>query len=289
MRNRIKNMFQHNGIGSYRSCLWFTLAGCLLLLSCSSSNEAQRLLQEAKSALAQQNFDLAKLKIDSIQTTSPKAFDEINEAILLMKEVRRAENTRNIAFCDSMILVNENQLRSILPKYAYVRDERYQEFGEYQSKKYPFSQSLNQNGLRAAVSEQGVLYIESVVRNSGNKHTHIKVQLGDGSFAETLPVSADGLNYTFSTLGGSYQIVRYRGVEENNVAQFIHSFQDQPIIVQFIGNRTTSAQLSTNAKKAIGEAYELSTLLLNIEQLKFEREKSEVLLKYLDGQKNISE
>src|SRR5690554_197992 len=117
-----------------------------------------------------------------------------------MQEVRMAENLRNIAFCDSMLRENYNTLNEMLSRFDYVRDDRYQEFGEYHSKAYPHRNSLNQNGLRSAVSEKGDLSIESVLSGTSIRHNQIKVSSSDGSFAETLVVTADGLNYRFNTL-----------------------------------------------------------------------------------------
>jgi hypothetical protein len=67
------------------------------------------------------------------------------------------------------------------------------------------------------------------------------------------------------------------------VAQFIYSFQHEPLRVSFIGNGTITVVLSDAAKKGVAHSFELSTLLLNIEQLKFEKEKSETLIRYLES------
>ncbi|MGB4568703.1 MAG: hypothetical protein WBH96_07020, partial [Dysgonamonadaceae bacterium] len=60
---------------------------------------------------------------------------------------------------------------------------------------------------------------------------------------------------------------------------------DHPITVHFIGKRTLSKRLSNKEKEAISQSYELSSLLLEIERLKFEKEKSEVLIRYLLSKK----
>ena len=258
----------------------------LIFFSCSGRGRgAVEYLTEAEEAYKAGNYSIAKLKIDSIKTLFPKSFDEINSGFHLMQEVRMAENKRNIAFCDSMLRENFNKLNEILPKFDYVRDDRYQEFGEYHPKSYPYKSSLNQNGLRSGVSEKGVLFIESVLSGSGLRHNQIKVSSNDGSFAETLAVTADGLNYRFSTLEKSYEIVRFGGNDENNVAQYIYTYRDKPITLHFIGRRTITTNLSQGAKNAVSHSFELSSLLKSIEQLKVEKEKSKVLIRYLESRK----
>jgi hypothetical protein len=252
--------------------------------SCGGNKkDAKNLLQEAETAYNEFNYILAKLKIDSIKILFPKAFDEITAGFALMQQIRMAENQRNIQYCDSMLREQYNQLNAMLTKFDYVRDNRYQEFGEYYPKVYPHDSSLNQNGLRSGVGEKGVLFIESVLSGSSIQHTQIKVRARDGSFAETHSVTSDGLNYRFKTLEKSYEIVRFTGSFENGIANFIYSFKNEPLTVDFIGKRTISIPLNNAAKQGIIQSFELSTLILNIEQLKFEKEKSETLIRYLES------
>src|SRR5690554_1611662 len=258
----------------------------LLSISCSGRGKgASTYLNEAKNAYSDGNYSLAKLKIDSIKILFPKAFDEINSGFQLMQKVRLAENKRNIAFCDSMLRENYSELNTILTKFDYVRDDRYQEFGEYFPKAYPYSSSLERNGLRSGVNEKGDLFIESILLGSSVKHNKIRLNSNDDSFAETNVVTADGLNYSFKTLEKSYEIVRFGGNDENNVAQYVYSYRNKPITVHFIGKRTVTTNLTNNAKNAISQSFELSNLLKSIEQLKLEKEKSEVLIRYLESRK----
>ncbi len=255
-----------------------------VFFSCSGKNrDAKAYLAEAGQAYKESNYTLAKLKIDSIKILFPKSFDEITAGFALMQQIRMSENRRNIIYCDSMLREQYNQLNEMLSKFDYVRDDRYQEFGEYYPKIYPHRSSLDRNGLRSGVGEKGVLFIESILSGTAIQHHKIKVVSGEGSFAESLVVSSDGLNYRFRTLDKSYEIVRFTGNNENGVARFIYTFQNDPLRVEFIGKRTITVPLGDAAKQGIVHSFELSTLLLNIEQLKFEKEKSETLIRYLQS------
>lgn len=261
------------------------LFSLFLLSSCSGNRGAKEYLSQAGKAYQEGNYSLAKLKIDSIKILYPKSFHEINAGFTLMQEIRMAENRRNIVYCDSMLREKYAELNQMLTLFDYVRDERYQEFGEYYPKAYPHHSSLSRNGIRSGVREKGVLFIESILSGSAIKHNKVKVSTRDGNFAETLAVTSDGLNYRFSTLDKAYEIVRYNGSSENGVAAFIYSFRDQPISVQFIGNRTITVAMTDAAKKGVSDSFELSSLLLDIEQLKLEKEKSEALIRYLESRK----
>ena len=166
-----------------------------------------------------------------------------------------SRNQRNIAFCDSMLSVSYDELSAMLAKFDYVRDDRYQEFGEYYPKSYPHHSSLDRNGLRSGVREKGTLFIESILSGPRVNHSRVRVTSSEGSFVESGTVTADGLNYRFNTSERSYEIVRYIGNDENGIAQFIYSYQETPLTVHFMGNRTVTTNLTESAKKGIGDSY----------------------------------
>ena len=261
----------------------------LTLLSCGDKSKKPRdYLLQAEGDYLSGNYESAKSNIDSIKLLYPKSFKEIREGFDLLQDVRKAENKRNIIFIDSMIDANIIKLKELQRNFDFVRDENYQEFGNYIPKLTPVSQSLNSNNLRSGVSEKGVLFIESVLVGSKMNHNKIKVSTPDGSYAESLVVTSDGLNYKFTTLQKSYEIVRFIGNDENGVAEFIYTFQNSPITLNYMGGKTTSIALSKSAKTAIAQSFELSTVLYGVEDLKFEKGKTEALLRYLEKGKETS-
>lgn len=280
----VSNKIYFSQLTGYYLILLVMCVFVFLLFSCTGEKRnAKTYLSEAESALLEGNYSLAKLKIDSIKELFPTSFDEINQGFALMQQVRMEENKRNIVFCDSMLAVNYQLLTEMLNNFTYVRDPQYQEFGDYVPKIYPLNTSFTQNGLRSAVSEKGQMYIESVLSGGSLKHNKIKVATKDGSFAESLSVTTDGLNYRFSTLNATYEIVRFAGNDDNGVAKFIYTFKEKPVTLSFIGNRTTTITLPETSKKAIAQSFELSTLILDIEKLKYEKGRSEALIKYLES------
>ena len=264
----------------------FVVAILLVATSCNSNKKkAKDYLTIAEEALQQDNYDVAKSHIDSIKILFPKAFEEIRAGFDLMQEVRKAENKRNINFIDSMMEASITKLKEQHVNFDFVRDKDYQEFGNYIPKLTPSSKTLEQNTLRSGVNEKGVLYLESVLSGVNINHNKIKASIRDGSYAETLTVRADGLNYKFKTLNKTYEIVRFFGNDENGVAEFIYTFQDSPITINFMGTRSYSKTLSTTEKRAIAQAFEFSKIILEVEKLKFEKGKSEALLRYLEKNK----
>jgi hypothetical protein len=262
--------------------LYFIFMG--LIVSCSNRDSGARTyLEAAESAYRAGDFPLAKLKIDSIAMLFPNALNERRAGFSLLQQVRMAENVRNIAFSDSMLTENYAILNQKLPLFDFVLDTENQDLAMYYPRAYLPSVSLNRSGVRARVNEKGVLFIESVVVGNNIRHNQIRASVRDGSFAETLPVTSDGLNARFSTIDNSFEIVTYSGSTENGFAEFIETFRNEQITIQFIGSRNTTITLSNAEKQGIIQSLELSVLLTDIERLKFERDRSEVLIRYLES------
>lgn len=262
------------------------IAIMLVAISCNSNKKkAKDYLYIAEQALEENNFEVAKTHIDSIKILFPKAFDDIRAGFDLMQDIRKAENRRNIAYIDSMINVTIDKFNEQRKNFDFVRDKNYQEFGNYIPKLTPSSSTLEQNTLRSGVSEKGVLYLESILSGLNINHSKIKASTPDGSYAESLTVTADGLNYKITTRNKTYEIVRFFGNDENGVAEFIYTFQESPITINYIGRRNYSKTLSKNEKKAIAQAFELSKTILERQNLTFEKGKSEALLRYLERDK----
>ena len=262
--------------------IFYPIIALFFLGSCSSKQkDAKSYLSAAREFYQSGNYESAKLQIDSIKIKFPKAFNEIKEGHKLMQQIRTSENQRNIAYCDSMLQVTHAAIEKTMLSFSLQKDPEYQEIGNYIPKLTPSTQSFTRHTLRSGVSEDGKIYLESIVVGQNIGHRQVRASLSDGSYAETLPVTSDGLNYSFNTIEGRYEIVKYTGNDENGVSNFISVYKNEPITIQCIGRKTISFSLSKNEKEAITQSFELSSLLLERERLKLEKEKSETLLRYL--------
>ena len=266
----------------------YTMAICLtfimLTAACNNQNRgARQLLAQAEAAYEASNLPLTLLLIDSIHTAFPRAFPERNAGIALRQRVRMAENVRNIAFIDSMLYVKRPEFDQQRQLFDFIRDPELHTIGEYYPRIYPHHASMNRSGIRAGVTERGVLFIESVLLNNPIRHSQVRFSIRDGGFVETLSVTSEGFNHRFTTNEGSFEIVRFRGNDENGVSNFVETFQNEPITVHFIGTRTVTNPLSNAERQGIIQALEFSILMNDIHRLEFERDRSEVLIRYLEG------
>lgn len=66
-----------------------------------------------RSMYERNEFFAAKSEIDSIRILYPKEFKVIREGLTLMRQVEQKEAKRNLAFCDSLIPVKQQELEGL--------------------------------------------------------------------------------------------------------------------------------------------------------------------------------
>jgi hypothetical protein len=246
----------------------------IFLMACSADDGgAQHHLDAARRYYKQNEFTLATQAIDSIRLLYPRAIEQRKAGLVLLDSVRRGENDFIIQACDSLILSFQPVVEDAKKRFVFRQNKEYQESGSYIPKEMA-TDNISSTLLRSGVAESGQLYIESVFVGS-QRHRKLRVSLRDGSFAETLAVTSDGLNYRFSNLGKEYEIIHFADADENGVGRFIFSNSDKPLTVTLEGAGKYSYTLPQTTKSAIARSYELSAIMLRLDSLKTEKEKAE--------------
>ena len=170
-----------------KSAICITLA-TLALAGCNNDEKnAQARLDNARSMYEQNEFFAAKNEIDSIRILYPKEFKVI-------RQVEQKEAERNLAFCDSLIPVKQQELEGLKKGFNFEKDSAYNEIGNYVSKQQTIERNIQRCYIRSGVNEKGEMYLASVY--FGGKpinHSGIKLCIQDGLFAETPELPFQGL------------------------------------------------------------------------------------------------
>lgn len=252
-----------------------------LLFACADKNAgAQIFMDEAKALYSEKKYDEAKQRLDTMQKVYPKALAQIKEGVILLKEIRIAKNKSQIALCDSLLVLEEAKVEALKKNFTFVQNKEYQEKGFYVPRGTVMAATQTQ--LRSGVTENGELFLESVYVGGGI-HNQIALKTKSGKAVESLPVTGDGLNFRFSNLGVQYEIIKFTQAAENGVAQFIKDNQTEPISLTLKGKNTYSYTLSAIQKKNISLAADFSNIMLKVDSLKSEKEKSAILLNSVLG------
>lgn len=256
------------------------------LLACGAKdNGAQLRLESARKALAEQDYVRAKQDIDSLKILYPKSFAQIKASLSLLDTVRRAENNKIIADCDSLISLHEPDLQKMKSMFTYQINKKYQDEGRYIPKEYYSGGLITNTTLQTGVKDDGTIYLESVFVGGKQKHNRIKITAKDGLFVESGVVTDDGLNYRSSSLEINFEIIHFSGASENGVAKFIYANKEKPLTITLQGQQNNSYSLPQSAKSAISKSYQLSVMMLQLDSLKTAKEKAEFHIYYLDNKK----
>lgn len=250
---------------------------CMLFgfTSCHDNGEekASDLLRQAEVALEHGDFNLAKLKIDSIRVLYPKAFEARKTGIALMQRADFGELTRTIAFLDSTLAVLYLRADSLKRFFVFEKDTAYQDLGNYFYPTQVVEKNINRSFLRAHVDEHGKMMLTSIYCGARNAHhKSVRVDAPDGTFAES-PVSEDV--YESSDLGWKIEKADYPLGKDGGVIAFVALNSEQQLYATFLGERTYKSRMLPDDKKAISELYSLSQLLGMIHQMELEKKETE--------------
>ena len=250
------------------------LAGC----GDGGDKEAQLRLQKAEAALQQDNFNEAKLQIDSIKILYPKAFEARKQGIKLMQQVDLKEQKKTLVYLDSMMQVKQLQLDSIKGNFVLEKDTAYQEIGNWFYPTQVVEKNTGRTFLRAQVSELGEMSLTSIYCAGGKlNHTSVKVSVGE-TFAET-PMTKD--SYTTTDLGRTIEKADYKLGEDGGVAGFIVANADKNIQLTFIGDKTYKTAMQKNDRKAFVELTELARILSGMEEIRKQQKEANLKIQFV--------
>ena len=250
------------------------LAGC----GDGGEKEAQLRLQKAEAALQQDNFNEAKLQIDSIKILYPKAFEARKQGIKLMQQVDLKEQKKTLVYLDSMMQVKQLQLDSIKGNFVLEKDTAYQEIGNWFYPTQVVEKNTDRTFLRAQVNELGEMSLTSIYCAGGKlNHTSVRVSVGE-TFAET-PMTKD--SYTTTDLGVTIEKADYKVGEDGGVAGFIVANADKNIRLTFIGDKTYRTAMQKNDRKAFVELTELARILSGMEEIRKQQKEANLKIQFV--------
>lgn len=260
------------------------------LVSCEESIEqkAAHHLDNAKQAFSMGNYNVAKQEIDSIKILYPKAFETRRQGIRLMQQIEEAEQLRAIEYEDSIIALAQAAFDKIKAGYAFEKDERYQDIGLYTIKSQAPQRNTDRTYIRAQVDELGRMTLISSYRGSSYiHHDWLKLSVGD-AYVDT-PESRN--RHEFTDLGVYYEWLSFINGNDGGAAAFISANKDANITYTLYrktgpdSSRPVYRNLKLNKddRYAISSLYELSQVLLTLNEHKNLREEAERHLKFIQS------
>ena len=259
------------------------LFSLLVLVACSDGivpgekaveGDAKELLAQTKAAVEAKEYNKAKMLMDSIRRTYPKAFKTLCEVEDLYHKVLVDEKMRDVAFCESelekMIVLRD----SLIKKFDYRKDSKYEDFSQ------AISKNANNCFMRATVNEDAEAVITSYYRGKRIGYKKIKVASG-GTFVEVDVKSADR-PWTGKEYGSYVERYGFKLGNDGGIMKFIANTQDK-VVVELVGESTLHTyELRDSDVKAIREVLELQKLLASIKEMRGMLDEARYALAYLN-------
>lgn len=258
--------------------------GLVAFTACNHDAEkASARLAKARAMYEQNEFFAAKSEIDSVRILYPKEVKALKEALSLMRQVELKEAERNIAFCDSLLPIKQEEAETLKKGFVLEKDSVYEEIGNYIWKSQTIERNVQRSYIRTGVNEKGEMYLASVYYGARPlEHTGIKLSTTGDVFAQTASIPYDGgLNYRFKDLGNTTEVVTYKGENGLEAIKLIYAHPKDRIKVEYTGGKPYILDMADADKKAVVATYDLAVVLSDIENMSKEKEKAEKKMAYL--------
>lgn len=262
-------------------------ASFLLLAILAACNGDQKLAQERLERAKQLNekgqYIAAKMQIDTIRLLYSKQYDVLKEAVVLIREIERREQSRNSIYCDSILKDLRTKEELLKKDFVLDKNAEYQTLGNWVLKSQKVESNLKRSYIRCGVDEQGNMNLVSVYYGSQPIHyTAMRISADETTFAQTLPVEENGgTNFTFVDNGMTSQIITYSRKKENGVSGFVRLYGYKRLKVEYLGGKSYSYILDDQTKIAILQTHSLYQIMSAINRFTEEKKVADAKLIYL--------
>jgi hypothetical protein len=258
----------------------------LAIGGCAERNTgSEQRMEQIRGMISRGEFNLARNEVDSLQSLFSENISILREALRLSRQIDSCEAGRNIAFCDSLLLVRQAELEAMKSIFSFEKDTAYATPGNYVHQGQTIEHNIGRSYLRSGVTEYGEAYLASVYAGARPlKHTTLRISAPNGLYAETPAIPYDGgRNYRFKDNGTYTEVVTYRGEHCHAVLQFLYENRDVSLRADYLGGEPYHIDVGKKDKANIAATWQFSYLLKDVVRLSAERVKARKRLNYLNG------
>lgn len=254
------------------------LLAVIMMTACGPNKQelAQALLSDAQVAMDDEDYNAARLKVDTINLLYPNQIEEVAAGKKMMSRIALTEQKQSLVYYDTLLVKRQDDFERLKKNFVYKpgKFEGYE--GTYIHKRQKISNSHDRSYLRAYLDEKGEFYISSRYHGKGPIH-HNSIKVYDsGLFAESEKISETSFdNRSFDDGEDYWETVNYRNGTDNGVVSFIVNNYDKTLKVQYKGKKHHYIVMESFDKEAIRDAYNLSLIIKEIAEL--EKSKAEAV------------
>lgn len=229
-----------------------------VLYSCNAGKEevtAEGLLAHARE-IEKSDPQGALLALDSIHELFRREVKVRRAADTVMWRIQVAQAKQSLPFVEEGLEEMSGKIEACAKNFAYSKDERYQDLGVWEHKKFRTENNTARNYLKACVNDHGEITITSFYVGKECEHTAMVVSVGgfDKSFNDLEDVTS------FSHLGEFHEFISVSDEVENGVTSFIANGEGEAVVT-LDGETKTTYKISEKDREAFKEVHELAVML----------------------------
>lgn len=252
--------------------IFVSLVSILLLISCNGLSDAEKaaaLVDSARSLVIAGQLNEAKIRLDSVHYSYPKCVAQRRLAKDLQDSVVFIEAQRTLTYSDSLLSTLQQQADPLLKKFAYEKQEQYEDHGRYVHRLLRTDNNLDRCYLQVYITDDYQAMVKSYYAGSSELlQSFIEMQAAD----DNQQFSGNEHHFTLPTSPAYRSILSLPNDRSLELLNFVSSHMEDRIRINLLGTRGSRSTnyvyyLSDNEKTAIQDTYRLGILIMDIHKL----------------------
>ena len=211
----------------------------------------------------------AKIRLDSVHYSYPKCVAQRRLAKDLQDSVVFIEAQRTLTYSDSLLSTLQQQADPLLKKFAYEKQEQYEDHGRYVHRLLRTDNNLDRCYLQVYITDDYQAMVKSYYAGSSELlQSFIEMQAAD----DNQQFSGNEHHFTLPTSPAYRSILSLPNDRSLELLNFVSSHMEDRIRINLLGTRGSRSTnyvyyLSDNEKTAIQDTYRLGILMMDIHKL----------------------
>ena len=252
--------------------IFVSLVSILLLISCNGLSDAEKaaaLVDSARSLVIAGQLNEAKIRLDSVHYSYPKCVAQRRLAKDLQDSVVFIEAQRTLTYSDSLLSTLQQQADPLLKKFAYEKQEQYEDHGRYVHRLLRTDNNLDRCYLQVYITDDYQAMVKSYYAGSSELlQSFIEMQAAD----DNQQFGGNEHHFTLPTSPAYRSILSLPNDRSLELLNFVSSHMEDRIRINLLGTRGSRSTnyvyyLSDNEKTAIQDTYRLGILMMDIHKL----------------------
>ncbi len=269
---------------------YFTLIFFItILIGCDSRKKeeknADNQLTVIEHLIENNEYNVAKIKIDSFHFVFPRLVAKRKIAAALKDTIKRRESSILLMQCDSLYPIKRHEFELLSRNFRLEKESAYLNYGNYIHKSQIAEQNIHRNYLKCIVNENAELQLSSNFTGTKIAHHGIEVRAGDFFAATDSANQSNGFTHYFNDENDYFEQVTFQKVTAENIVKFIYDNKSSAIEVKLIGKKTYKYNLNPTDIKAIAESYQLWVVRKDILKLEKEIQKASLIINRINFRK----